>query len=157
MAAASSYGNLLIESEASKTVAAAAPPLTRDDAPKITRDLGIVSIVSYLLDEQSDWQLDTRSYKTSVGTMTQWARLSTPKECSLIKISAIREKLQAAGNMFAGIQIGMTGDRASLCLPPHAVLDVAQNSVAVRSLVCSIILTLQEPFASMMTIDPHAV
>ena len=40
MAVASSYQNLFIEAEASKIVAAAAPVLTRDDAPKITRDLG---------------------------------------------------------------------------------------------------------------------
>src|SRR5215471_6883995 len=111
-------------------VAAATPALARDEAPKITRDLGTVSIISYLLDEQSDWQLDTRSYKTSTGTLTQSARLSTPKECSLINIGSIREKLRAAGNIFADIQIGMMGDNASLCLPPHAVLDVTQNSVA---------------------------
>lgn len=157
MAVASSYRNLFVEAEASKAVAAATPPLTKDDAPKIARDLGIVSIISYLLDEQSDWQLDTRSFKTSTGTMTQWARLSTPKECSLVDISTIQEKLRAAGNIFAGVQMGMMGDKASLCLPPHAVLDVTQNSVSIRSFVCSVIFTLQEPFASMMTIDPHVV
>jgi hypothetical protein len=89
--------------------------------------------------------------------MTQAARLSTAKECTLINVGAIREKLRAAGNMFAGIQIGMTGDSASLCLPPQAVLDITQNSVTIRSFVCSTIFTLQEPFASMMTIDPHTV
>jgi hypothetical protein len=49
---ASSYSNVFVEGEASKVIAAAAPPLTKGDAPKITRDLGIVSIISYLLNEQ---------------------------------------------------------------------------------------------------------
>jgi hypothetical protein len=55
IAAASSYRNIMIEVDASKAIAAAEPPLTTEDAPRITRDLGIVSIISFLLDEQSDW------------------------------------------------------------------------------------------------------
>ena len=155
IAVASSYRNVFVEVEASKVIAAATPPFTKDDAPKITRDLGIVSIISYLLNEQSDWQLDTRSFKTSTGTMTQWVGLSPPKECSSVSVNFIREKLRAAGNIFADAQISMSG--GAICLPPHAVLDVTQNSVAVRSRVCSIIFTLQEPFSSMMSIDPHAI
>jgi hypothetical protein len=156
-AVAAGYRNVIIEAEASKAVAAATPPLTQNDAPKIARDLGLLSIISYLLDEQSDWQLDTRSFKVSTGTMSQWAPMSTPKECSVITIGTIREKLQAAGNIFAGVQIGMLGDKASLCLPPNAALDVTQSSIAIRSLVCSIIFTLQEPFSSMASLDPHAI
>jgi hypothetical protein len=57
--------------------------------------------------------------------------------------------------MFASVQMGL--GITSLCLPPHAVLDVTQNSVAIRSFACSVIFTLQEPFASVMSIDPHAV
>jgi hypothetical protein len=154
MVVASSYRDLFIEAEASKKVAAAAP-VTRDDAPKITRDLGIVSIISYLLEEQPDWQLDVRSFKTSVGTMSQWTGVSAPKECTSINIDAIREKLQAAGNMFASVQMGLA--RTSLCLPPNSVSDITQNSVAIRSFVCSVNFALQEPFASMMSIDPHVV
>jgi hypothetical protein len=155
MAVASSYRNVFIEAEASKIVAAAAPVLTRDDAPKIARDLGIVSIISYLLEEQPDWQLDTRSFKTSVGIVSQWTGVSTPNECSLINIDAIREKLQATGNTFASVQMGL--GRTSLCLPPNAVLDITQSYVAIQSFVCSVTFTLQEPFSSMMSIDPHVV
>jgi hypothetical protein len=153
IAAASSYRNVFVEAEASKTVAAAALVLTNADAPKITRDLGIVSIISYLLEEQFDWQLDQRYFKTSTGTVSQGMGVSTPKECTLINITAIQEKLQAAGNMFASVQMGIPGMR--LCLPPSAVLDITQNSVAIRSFVCSVILTLQEPFSSMTSMDPH--
>lgn len=155
IAVASSYRNVFIEIEASKAVAAATPVLTGGDAPKIARDLGIVSVISYLFEEQSDWQLNTRSFKTSMGTVTQGLRVSTPKECSLVDIAAIREKLRAAENMFASIPMGM--GMPSLCLPPHAVLDITKNSVAIRSFVCSVIFTLQEPFASMTSVDPHAV
>jgi uncharacterized lipoprotein YbaY len=154
---ASSYRNLFIEADASKVIADTAPSLTKDDAPKVAHDLGIVSIVAYLLDEQPDWQLDTRSFKSSIGTTTQWVGLSAPKECSSFDVGAIREKLKAAGNIFAGIKIGMRGDTGSLCLPPHTVLNVTKDTVAIRNFVCSIIFSLQEPFSSMSTIDPNAV
>ena len=154
-AAASSYSNLFIEAEASKIIAAAEPVLTENDSPKIARDLGVASVISYLLEEQPDWQLDARSFKTSMGTVRQWRGVSSPKECSSINIAAIREKLQAAGNMFASVQMGL--GTTSLCLPPHAVLDITQNSVAIRSFVCSVTFMLQEPFASMTLVDPHLV
>ena len=51
----------------------------------------------------------------------------------------------------------MMGEHASLCLPPNAVLDVTGSSVAIRSRVCSIVFTLQEPFSSMSYMDPRAV
>ena len=115
MAVASSYQNVFIEDEASKIVAKAIPRLTKDDAPRIARDLGIVSIVSYLLDQQFDWQLDTRSLKTSTGTITQWQGVSTAKECSSISLADVREKLQAAGNIFASVQLGTW---ENIALPP---------------------------------------
>lgn len=151
------YRNGAIEARASKIIAAATPPLTKDDAPKIARDLALVSLLSYLLDEQSDWQLDTRSFKTSTGIISLWGGLSTPKECSVITIGAIRERLQAVENTFAGAQVGMRGEKASLCLPPDAILEVTQNSVAIRTLVYSIIFTVQEPFLSVDSTDPRAV
>jgi hypothetical protein len=112
MAVASRYGNLFVEAEASKAVAVATPSLTKDDAPKISRDLAIVSILSFLLDQQSDWQIDTRVVKTSLGTTTQWMRVSTPKECSLVDIDTIRKKLKLAGNMFADVSIGLMREKA---------------------------------------------
>lgn len=74
-----------------------------------------------------------------------------------MSVDAIREKLRAAGNIFADIQLGMRGQNASLCLPPNAILDVTENSVAIRSRVCSVSFMLQEPFSSMMTLNPAEV
>ena len=153
-AAAASYRSVIIEIQASKVLAAAAPPFKPDDAPKVARDLGVLSIISYLLQEQPDWQLDARSFKTSTGTVTQWVGLSPPEECSSVSVETIREKLRAAGNIFAETE-NITFGRPTICLPPHAVLDLTQNSVSVRSRVCGIIFTLQEPFSSMMGVDPH--
>lgn len=149
MAVASSYLNLFIEAEASKIVAAAAPVLTRDDAPKITRDLGMVSIISYLLEQQPDWQLDARSFKTSVGTMSQWSGVSKPKECSLINIDAIRDKLQAAGNMFASVQMGYGEDVA---LPPAARSARGNTELCSNSKLC-----VQRRFYAPRTVREHDV
>ena len=149
MTVASSYLNLFIEAEASKIVAAAAPVLTRDDAPKITRDLGIVSIISYLLEQQPDWQLDARSFKTSVGTISQWTGVSKPKECSLINIDAIRDKLQAAGNIFASVQMGYGEDVA---LPP-----AARSARGNTELCSNSKLRVQRRFYAPRTVREHDV
>src|ERR1700738_846383 len=46
------YRNVYVESEASKLLASKSPPPTRDDAPTITRDLAVASIVAFLIEEQ---------------------------------------------------------------------------------------------------------
>jgi hypothetical protein len=87
------YRYLFVEAEASKLLSTAFPPLTRDDAPKITRDAAIISVLSYLIDEQSDWQLNVIVYKTGRGTISTPERLSAPHECTSLSPDQLREKL----------------------------------------------------------------
>ncbi len=64
--------NIFVEDEVSKLLADKSPPLGRDDAPRIVRDLAVVSVLSYLFEEQPDWQLNSSVYKTARGTMSTW-------------------------------------------------------------------------------------
>jgi hypothetical protein len=150
-----SYESLFIEAEASKIIEAANPPLTKDDVPKIARDLAIVSILSYLLDKQFDWQLNAVTYKTTTGIETLFEPVSKPNDCTRIGVLDIHAKLKAAGNMFANV--ARLGLRDAICLPPHSEIEITPNGVTLRSFVCEIFLTVREHFASMSTIDPHKV
>jgi hypothetical protein len=150
----SGYRNILIESYASTAIAAASPQITKEDAQKITRDMAVLSIVSYLLDEQFDWQLDAINYKTSLGTVSLSQPLSKSSECTSVTVDAVRAKLNAAGNMFAGLPHLST--RKDFCLPPQSSIDITPDTVVLRSLVCEIIFTISG-FSSQSTIDPHVV
>jgi hypothetical protein len=146
-----SYGNIFVEAEAGKFLSTASPPLIRDDAPKIARDATILSVLSYLIDEQFDWQLNTIVYKTSLGTMSE--TLSAPRECTSLSRDQLRGKLTQSGNMFANVErIGTTP--APLCLPPNSTIDVTANSVVLTTRVCQISIGLREPFTEKYTSDP---
>ena len=151
LAVATGYQNMVIEIEASKAIVAAKPALSRDEAPKITRDLGIVSIISYLLDEQSDWQLDTRSYRTSLGTMTQWVRVSSSSECSLITVGAIREKAPSCWQHVRG-HSDRTEERRSIALPPTACSVGRNTELSSDSKLC-----MQHYFYASRTVCEHDV
>jgi hypothetical protein len=150
-----SYRNVFTEQNASTILATIDPPRTKDDAPAITRDLAIISIISFLTDEQFDWKLNAINYRTSMGQMTLSEPLSKPAECTAVSGDTIRLKLKAAGNLFADLP--HPGMRNSFCLPPHSTIDITVNAVVLRSLVCEIAIAIREPFSSMTTIDPHSV
>jgi hypothetical protein len=61
------YRNIYVESDASKLLALKTPPPTKDDAPTISRDLAIASIVSFLIEEQPDGNWTQRSTKQRAG------------------------------------------------------------------------------------------
>jgi hypothetical protein len=150
-----SYRNIFTEANASTFLATLTPAPTKDDAPKITRDLAIISIIAFLIDEQFDWKLNAVSYRTSMGQISTSEPLSKPSECTAISGETIHLKLKTAGNLFSDMpRFGM---RDSFCLPPNSTVEITASAITFRNLACEIAITLREPFSSMTTIDPHAV
>lgn len=146
------YRNVYVESDASKLLASKTPPPTKDDAPIITRDLAMASIVSFLIEEQPDWQLDSMVYKTASGVISTWRGLSSADECAGFTGDQLRAKLATAGNMFAGA--AQLHVNSKLCLPPNSTFVVTVNSVVLTTRVCQISVNLTEPFVEMSTSDP---
>ena len=147
--------SLVVEDAASKLLQQKNSFPSSDDAPKIARDLAVLSSISFFLSDLPDWQLDAARYRTVIGTMSQWSRLSIPSECTRITLEDIVAKLKAADNMFATIaQAGLMKD---FCAPPGYVLEVASNSVVLRGLVSVITITFNEPFSSLSHFDPRQV
>jgi hypothetical protein len=145
--------NSFIESEASKILAGVTPSPGTDDAPHIARDLGVLSILTFLFNEQPDWQLDSSTYQTSRGQMQTWAGLSKPDECSPVSIEMVQEKLSKAGNMFA--TAFATQFPPKLCLPPGSILDVIANGVTITNRICQLTIVFREPFVSMQYLNPQ--
>jgi hypothetical protein len=109
--------------------------------------------MSYLIDEQSDWQLNVIVYKTGRGTISTPERLSAPHECTSLSPDQLREKLTRVRNMFANVErIGMS--ISPLCLPPNSTIDVTANSVVLTTRVCQISIGLKEPYTMMHFADP---
>jgi hypothetical protein len=146
------YRNIYVESDASKLLALKTPPPTKDDAPTISRDLAIASIVSFLIEEQPDWQLDSAVYKTASGVISTWQGLSTPDNCTAVTGGQLRTNLETAGNMFAGA--APMDLNFKLCLPPNSTIVVTVNSVVLTTRVCQISVNLREPFVEMSNGDP---
>lgn len=140
-----------VEIDASKILAART--LGQDDAPKIARDLAIVSFLIFLAEEQPDWQLKVVSYRTTLGSSLQWQSLSTESERTRITFEKIRERLKAAGNIFS--DIGRAGFRDVFDLPPGSKIEITSTSVRLLCPVVTVEFAVQEPFHSMHSWDPH--
>jgi hypothetical protein len=146
------YRNLFVEDAASKILSVASAPLKKEDALKITGDLAVLSVLSYLIEEQFDWQLNSTVYKIGSVTYGKSEPLSAPHECTHFSVDQLRGKLTQAGNMFANAEnIGM--GIVSLCLPPNSTIDVTANSVVLTTRVCQISIDLS--FAAGHFPDPR--
>jgi hypothetical protein len=147
------YRNIFVEGLASTAISIASPPLTQDDAKKIANDMAVLTVINYILDEQFDWQIDAINYKTSSGTISLSQPLSKSNECTHIDARLLREKLKAAGNIFAKLeQLGM---RSDFCLPPHSKIEITRDSITLKNFVCQISFAIRSGFSSETSQDPH--
>jgi hypothetical protein len=142
------------EIDASKWLAGHHPQLFADEdgRDRITRDLVLFSIVSYLARYEFDWQRRlVRFSGDTAGTILTWDRLSKASECTLVDEHALRAQLTAAANAYAGARLSVTGQ--ALCLPPRTFLTLARDSLAIDNPFVRILLDLR-PSGSISYIEP---
>ncbi len=114
---------------ASNALAKKNPNAFDGDLAKLTDDMTIRSLISYLFAEQFDWQLKHISAKGSLsGTWSSTEPLSKDKDCTMITADQTVQKLVSAGNVF---DFGFL--RQQICLPPGSLLDIKQNSFSIRN------------------------
>jgi hypothetical protein len=146
--------SIFVASEASKLLPKMANGADRlTQSVSLARDFAILVIVSYLLNEQSDWQMDRSTYRTALGTHETWKGVSTPSECTTILNVEVKKRLKDISNAFAGVQQISLGDR-DLCLPPHSSMEIKPDQVTITTRICKISFALQEQFLSTMSIYP---
>jgi hypothetical protein len=126
---------------ASDALAESNPGAFKDDLGKLTDDMTIWSVASYMFADQFDWQLrKVRARGPTVGTFTTTEPLSKPVECTLFSRAQIAEKLASAGNAFANSGRFI---REQLCLPPGSSVDIRAKSFAITNPFVHISFTLE--------------
>lgn len=123
------------------------------DRERLTQDMVLFSLVSYLGVEQSDWQLRRTVFQgPSVGAMVLVQRVSKPGECALVSRERLQGMLAAAGNAFAKAEIMVIGG-GDLCLPPGSVLTITQAGLQIATPYCTVAFNL-EPSGSVSFTKP---
>ena len=121
------------EIDASKWVADNNPDLFEEDREKITSDLAVFSLISYLTTSQYDWQLKEQSYSgPSMGTITTFQRVSKAHECTTLQEEDFRDRLSEANNAFANAKLRLVS--GPLCLPPNTRLTISPTSLSLQNL-----------------------
>src|SRR5271166_1921193 len=115
-----------LEIGASDALAKINPNAFKGDGQKLTQDMTVRSLATYLFAEQFDWQLREVSVRgRSMGTTTTIEPLSKPAECSTVTSAQIETMLTEAGNTFASGPL----NRQQICLPPASSLNVRDSSI----------------------------
>lgn len=120
---------------------------------RLSKDFVVLTIINYLLNEQSDWQMTRSSYRTSIGSAETWQRLSTPSECTTITDAEIKQRLGDISNSFAKVESISMGNQ-NLCLPPHSSIEIKPAQITIITRICRIDFAIQEPFMMHMSSLP---
>ena len=114
----------------SSVLAKTNPNAFKGDGKKLTQDMTVRSLATYLFAEQHDWQLrEVRVRGPSTGTQTTIEPLSKPAECSMVTNTQIEAMLAKAGNTFASVPL----DQPRICLPPGSSLDVQESTLSITT------------------------
>ncbi|MCZ6654011.1 MAG: hypothetical protein O7D91_13415 [Planctomycetota bacterium] len=117
-----------VEIDASEKLSNQQPELFDGDRERLTADMVVFSLISYITTTEIDWQVRRRRFVgSSVGTMMSSQRLSKASECTTLDESELRRCLQEAGNLFSEAPLRMLG--GSICLPPRTELKLTEGSM----------------------------
>jgi hypothetical protein len=116
---------------------------------KVTKDMVVFSLLSFLTHEEYDWQLERKSY----GSLETTQVVSKPGECKVYTESDLKEKLRKANNVFADAPLQvLTG---TLCLPPETQLEVSADLLTLKNRFCKIKFTAEHPANMILNVDPQ--
>ena len=118
---------------ASKWLSDNKPDLFAKEPEKVTKDLAVFSLITYLATSQYDWQLKKLSFSgQSIGTITTFERVSKPHECTVLQEKDLRDQLSRASNAFAQAKLWLVG--GPLCLPPKTSLILSPTRLRLENM-----------------------
>ncbi len=131
-----------IEVSASNWLSAQNPNAFSDNREKITSDLVLFSLASFLqTPEAQHWDVRKHSLVGKyAGGIVRFQPTSAKRQCALVTPAEIRSQLSRSGNLFAGAPLLF---EQSICLPPSSVLEITANSLIIRNHVCELIFTIE--------------
>src|SRR5207249_2625309 len=93
-----------MEIAASDALAQTNPNAFKGDGQKLTQDMLVRSLATYLFAEQFDWQLrEVRVRGPSMGTTITTEPLSKEAECTIVTNAEVQAMLAKAGNAFSEV------------------------------------------------------
>jgi hypothetical protein len=98
---------------------------------KLTTDLALYSLVTYMLTEHFDWQKQTKIYYSGSGKSAKSMRISQLPDCSIMGKEEIQQMLASAGNMFGEAPI-LTG-MDEMCLPPGSRIEILPSKLKINN------------------------
>jgi len=135
---------------ASEWIAKNKPELFNTDREKLTSDMTLFSIISYIAINEYDWQRRRITLVGSTGSIETGEPLSRPGEYSLIDEYYFRSILESANNAFAQAKIYINGKRK---FPPKTDLKLTQSSLIINNPFCEVIFE-RLPFIEVNSILP---
>jgi len=128
-----------VEVSASQWLVKHDPKAFDGDREKLTSDLVLFSLATFLQDPESQyWDVQRHSL---VGSSSGIVRFhpSANRECTVLQMDNVRSQLTRAKNEFAGALVfGQV-----VCLPPSSSLIISANSLVIRNHVCEITFTIE--------------
>lgn len=122
-----------VEVKASEMLSNQQPELFDGDGERLTADMVLFSLISYIATTEVDWQVRQRRFVgSSTGTLTSTQRLSKRSECTTFDESELRRCLQEAGNLFSEAPLRMLGG-GTICLPPRTKLNLTERSMTLSN------------------------
>jgi hypothetical protein len=119
----------------------------------LSRDFIVLALISYLLNEQTDWQMARATYRSSNGIIQTWTRTSAPSECTIITNEEVRKRLKDISNLFAKVEQISLGN-FNLCLPPNSSIEIKPTQITIVTGVCKIEFAIQEGYLEHMSSLP---
>ncbi len=130
------------EIDASNWLAEQHPEHFDGDRDRVTSDMVLFSLISFLASSEFDWQRRRIQFSGSTtGTITTWDRLSRPEECTTVAEEQLRSLLRSAGNLYVGAPLRLIAGQ--LCLPPKTYLSLTSGELQIRNLYCEIVFKLR--------------
>jgi hypothetical protein len=137
------------EQDASQKLAADHPDQFNGDREKLTLDMAVFSLLSYLGSaEQRDWQMKrTQFVGQTMGTATLAMAVSKPDECTIFTNEQLHAMLVQSSNSFAESAVTPLG-RLTLCLPPWSTLQVTSSGLTLINPFCAISFAVESSGAA---------
>lgn len=131
-----------IETSASSWLANNNSNAFNQDREKLTVDMAIFSLISFLTHELYDWQLKKVIYSgKTTGTLITTNPVSKDDECSSFDVNDLTTRLSEAGNLLAGGPLSIISGR--LCLPPKSTIKISARSLIIENRICQMVFNFE--------------
>jgi hypothetical protein len=136
--------------QAVEALAATNAVVLKDQSEALSSDFVLFALISYIAEDQSDWQLHERTLRGKRYTVGTKQRVSNTSDSTSVSLDSIKAQLASSGNLLAG---HFRSHGPEMRLPLGSKLSIERRSIRVVTSVCDISFEI-EPSGAVDFIDP---